>query len=374
VNRIEDVLGQVMASHDQEAPTAVDLLRAFHAAPPPPAWSRVRRFLAGWYLPLAAAAAVAAVIAGSFWAGGLMGSHQPASPARPPAAPRQFNPLIANVSFGWLPAGQSLIQGGTRPSEVYLGAARWALSVYARGRCRLTGPATGLTCSVPDLGGVSTWQLSGHAPAVGGHSAFWAGPDLVWQYARGGWAALNMPLPSFRAVRHDSRTQREAIKIAEHLRFGAATPALVFPGRLTGLTSQWRVSDVHYFAGAGVLRADSYILIAGTSRFLPHVGDLGVWTNAPYVDIHPAPGGSTCTPHDPAYQNTSEIINGYQVVVQRRTTGGLPEQDVCAAHASGFWASIEEFGSHPTIGVATLFKHLRFPGTNPANWTSNPIG
>ena len=47
---------------------------------------------------------------------------------------------------------------------------------------------------------------------------------------------------------------------------------------------------------------------------------------------------------------------------------------MCAAHASGFWAFIEEFGPHPTIGVASLFKHLRFTGTNPANWTSNPIG
>jgi len=78
--------------------------------------------------------------------------------------------------------------------------------------------------------------------------------------------------------------------------------------------------------------------------------------------------------HDRAYKNTSKVINGYQVVVQRGTIGGLAEQDVCAAHASGFWASIEEFGPHPTIGVASLFKHLRFPGTNPANWTSNPIG
>src|SRR5262249_47929937 len=154
-----------------------------------------------------------------------------------------------------------------RPSEVYLDAAEWALSVYARGRCRLTGPATGLTCSAPDLGGVSTWQLTAHAPAVGGHSAVWAGPNLVWQYARGGWGALNMPLPSLRAVRHDSRTQREAIKIAERLRFGAATPPLVFPARLTGLTIQWRVSDVHYVADAVALHADSYILIAGTSRF-----------------------------------------------------------------------------------------------------------
>jgi hypothetical protein len=123
-----------------------------------------------------------------------------------------------------------------------------------------------------------------------------------------------------------------------------------------------------------VLRADSYMLTTGTSRFFPHVGDLGVWANAPYIEIHPAPGGSTCTPHDPATKNTSEIINGYRVVVKRMTIGGLPRQQVCAAHADGLWVDIIEFGRHPAIGVASLFKHLRLLGTNPANWTSNPIG
>jgi hypothetical protein len=54
-------------------------------------------------------------------------------------------------------------------------------------------------------------------------------------------------------------------------------------------------------------------------------------------------------------------------------TGGRV-QEVCAAHANGFWADIEEFGPHPTIGVVSLFRHLRLLGTNPANWTSNPIG
>jgi len=380
VNRIEDILGQVMASHDQEAPAAADLLRALRAASPPPGRGRARRSLADWYLPLAAAAAVAAVIAGSVWAGGLLGSHRQASPARLPAAPRQFNPLIPNVSFGWLPAGDSLIQGGVRRTDVYLNAGRplgllgWGLDVYARARCHLTGPATGLTCSTRDVGGVSTWRFSDRAPAVGGHRAFWAGPNLVWQYARGGWAALNIPVPNFSALRHDTVTQRKAIKIAGHLRFGAATPPLAFPAQFTGLTGQWRISEVRYFADAGALRADSYILTTRTSRFSPHVGDLGVWVNAPYVEIHPAPGGSTCTPHDPATKNTSEIINGYRVVVKRMTIGGLPKQEVCAAHAAGFWVNIEEFGPYPTIGVASLFKHLRLPGTNPANWTNNPIG
>ncbi len=73
-------------------------------------------------------------------------------------------------------------------------------------------------------------------------------------------------------------------------------------------------------------------------------------------------------------QVSNEIINGYRVVVKRMTIGGLPHQEVCAAHADGLSVDIEEFCPHTTISVATLFKHLRLLGINPANWTNNPIG
>jgi hypothetical protein len=54
--------------------------------------------------------------------------------------------------------------------------------------------------------------------------------------------------------------------------------------------------------------------------------------------------------------------------------GGAPQLELCAAHAGGFWLSIIEFGPHPTIDVASLFRqHLRLLGTNPANWTKNPL-
>jgi hypothetical protein len=262
-----------------------------------PAGGRWRRRPA-WAAPVAAAAAVALVIGLAVSVpDGLFGTRRPAGPAHLPAAPRQFDPLIQNVSFGWLPAGQSLIQGGVRRTEVYLSAGRppnddnWGLDVYARGQCHLTGrafvqfpngplraiphiprSARGLKCSTQAL-----LPFSGRAPAVRGQSAFWAGPgpNLVWQYARGGWAELQIPLPDLSALRHDTVTQREAIKIAGHLRVGAAQP-LLFPAQFTGLTSQWRIRDVHYRAGSGVLRADSYLLTTGTSRFFPRVGDLGV--------------------------------------------------------------------------------------------------
>jgi hypothetical protein len=347
-----------------------------------PAGGRWRR--PGWAAPVAAAIAVLLVIGLAVSVSNrLFGTQQPAGPAHLPPAPRQFNPLIPNVSFGWLPAGESLGQGGVRRTDVYLAAGRppgllgWGLSVYARGRCHLTGSPRGVKCSTQGQSGVSALRFSERAPAVSGHRAFWAGNGLVWQYARGGWAALTWigSAPGVRTPRHDMVVRhREAIKIAEHVRFGAATPPLAFPARLTGLTSQWRISDVHYWADSGVLQADSYVLTTRASRFLPHVGDLGVWANAPYIEIHPAPRKSTCTPHDPASKNTIEIINGYRVVVKRMTIGGLPVQEVCAAHADGLSVDIEEFGPHPSIGVASLFRHLRLLGANPANWTSNPIG
>jgi hypothetical protein len=98
------------------------------------------------------------------------------------------------------------------------------------------------------------------------------------------------------------------------------------------------------------------MLTTGSSRFHPRVGDVGVWTDA-------------------AYKNTSEIINGYRVVLKRLRIGGLPVQELCGAHADGLWFDIQVFGAHPTIDVASLFKdHMRLLGTNPVNWTRNPIG
>lgn len=359
---------------DGEAPPSrVDTQLALRRGRARLRWRRVR--VAS--VPVLAAAAVA-VVALAVAAGPGRPSAGPV--AAGPAAPRQFNPLIPYVSFGWLPAGLSLDQGGAWRGAVYMDAGSasslpgWGLTVYARGQCHLTSAGRGLKCAGETPLEDATARFSEPAPAVHGHTAFWAGTNLVWQYARGGWAWVNIPVHDFSTLRHDPVMQGQAIKIARHLRFGAATPPLVFPAQLTGLTGQWRISDLHYGAAAGVLQADSYTLITGTSRFFPRVGDLGIWTNAPYVDIAPSPRRATCTPHDPATQNTSEIINGYRVVVKRSSAGGHPRQEVCAVHADGLSVDILEFGRHPSIGVTSLFRHLRLLGANPANWTKNPVG
>jgi hypothetical protein len=113
VSGIEDIVRQVMASHDQEAPGAPDLFRALEAAPGPPArrgkWS-------GLLVPLAAAAAVAGVVAASLAIGAAFHGHaRPAGPGpaaqshpspaalRPaalrPAALRQVPPYFADLTL-----------------------------------------------------------------------------------------------------------------------------------------------------------------------------------------------------------------------------------------------------------------------------------
>jgi hypothetical protein len=325
-----------------------------------------------------AAAAVATLVVGVVGVNPARPGSDPAAAGR--AAPRQFDPLITNVSFGFLPAGESIQQGGVVPTEAFVTAAAspsdlggWAVYAYAQGRCHLTVHASNLSCPGPALTG-ATVRLSGPAPAVGGHHAFWARSGLVWQYARGGWALLDAPVPSKTTLRHDPHLRPLAIRIARHLRIGAATPHLVFPAQFSGLNSQWRVGETHYLAEAGALQAQDYTLLSAISRFLPHVGDTGIWTNGVYVLGERAPGNGTCSPHDPSTRNHSEIINGFRVVVKHGAIGGETEQELCSAHADGLWFDIQEFGSHPPIGVATLFRHhVQLLGPNSAKWIENPI-
>ncbi len=319
-------------------------------------------------------------------------------PAGRPAAPRQFNPLVPYLSFGWLPLGNRLLAGDARPEVVALVAGRklsalsnWNLIVYAAGQCHLTRPAGDLKCSTEALEGL-TARISGRAPAVQGHRAFWAGPGpisglpatlqrhrasrpdsyLLWQYARGGWAGLVLPTANATKLSAAQREayKQDAVKIANHVRYGAATPPLVFPAQLTGLPSRWRVGSVYYQPDGRLLRASRFALTTGTPD-LGADGGMEFQTNLPYFGVI-----------DPAtfYRNFcptsgSEIINGYRVVVTNQVVGTLPSETLCAANADGLALSINLQGAHPPISVASLFgDHLRLLGSNPANWTTKPIG
>jgi hypothetical protein len=339
-----------------------------------------------------AAAAVVALAVGV----GLvrLGSGPPGGPA----APRQFNPLVPYLSFGWLPAGSRLVAGDARPEVVALVAGRklyalsnWNLIVYAAGQCHLTRPAGDLKCSTEALEGLSA-RISGHAPAVRGHRAFWAGPGpisglppalqrhrasrsdsyLLWQYAPGGWAGLVLPTANATKLSAAQRKayEQDAVKIANHVRYGAATPPLVFPAQLTGLPSRWRVGSVYYQPDGRLLRASRFALTAGTPD-LGADGGMEFQTNLPYFGvIVPATFYRNFCP-----TSGSEIINGYRVVVTNQVVGTLPSETLCAANADGLALNINQQGAHPPISVASLFRnHLRLLGSNPANWTTKPIG
>ena len=322
-------------------------------------------------------------------------------PAGRPAAPRQFNPLVPYLSFGWLPPGNRLTAGDARPEVVALVAARnpnarnpWNLIVYAAGQCHLTRPAGELKCSTAALEGFNA-QISGPAPAVQGHRAFWAGPApisglppalqhrrarasrgkadsyLVWQYARDGWAGLVLPTANATKLTAAQREayKQDAVKIANHVRYGAATPPLVFPAQLTGLPSRWRVGSVYYQPDGRLLRASRFALTTGTPD-LGADGGLEYQTNLPNFGIDPATFYRNFCP-----TSGSEIINGYRVVVTNPVSGTLPNESLCAANADGLALQIALQGAHPPISVASLFgDHLRLLGTNPANWTTKPIG
>lgn len=326
-----------------------------------------------------AAAATAVLTVGT-------GPARPATVPAPagPAALRHFNPLVPHISFGWLPAGMKLVAGDNRPELQALIAGRhswtdqsvWDLTVYAAGQCRLNGQATQLTCSTPALEGLIA-KITRPAPAVRGHRAFWAGPDLIWQYARGGWAALALPYPAdipklatpaqIRKARHQAR------RIAAHVRYGAATPPLLFPVQLRNLPRKWRVGSVFYLPQGRVFRAERFALTAGNPN-LGADGGLEYQRNLPYFStIDPA----AATHRRFCFRSPGsvvKIINGHRVILSRQFSGALTRQDLCAAHATGLNIFISEFGAHPPVSLANLFGvHLRLLGTRPDHWTSKPV-
>ena len=111
-----------------------------------------RRWAAAAGTPLLAAATAVAVVVTVF----LPPVHPrpgTAATGNGPAAPRQFDPLVPYLSFGWLPPGKSLVMGGVRRTVVSIEGGRkpysahaWDLNVYAAGQCHFTPAAKTLKC------------------------------------------------------------------------------------------------------------------------------------------------------------------------------------------------------------------------------------
>jgi hypothetical protein len=356
-----------LAAAGQEQPSRVDVEFAR---------SRGRRKLL-WRRASLAGASAAAVVAVIVAAVAVPGSHG-AAPGRGKApeahaqliAPRQFSLVSPYAAFGWLPPGDSFDGGTLSPSNVYLTAGpgpSWALTVYSAGFCNLTSAQVlrqlgqnqrpQLVCSDSDSG--SVYPVTSVAAAqVDGRTAFWTAKHvyLIWQYARHGWAALE---PS------RSAAARTAIKVASEVSYGAAGSPVEYPAQLVSMPAGWTLAYVHFAADSGVLRASEYQL-TGT----------GPGADSPAFTTDPATAGSSCY-YYPGGQSTRQTINGYRVIVNHLPApkGSVPTQQVCAANADGLFVFVSTYGRHASPNAISIFRrHLRLLGTNPASWTTEPLG
>jgi hypothetical protein len=173
VSKLEDDISRAMAGHDDEAPRAADLLRALEQASP-------ARHRPGWYVPFMVAAAVAAVVVGSVWAGGLLGGHKPArlSGGAIPVQRLLSCPASYAHQAPWVPAKPVGVDGRSRlvpqivPSSAVLCAYRGSNIARQQAGWALSGQRS-LAGGLASLVGQLTWQpRRPHQPipctAVGG--------------------------------------------------------------------------------------------------------------------------------------------------------------------------------------------------------------
>ncbi|MGI9009154.1 MAG: hypothetical protein ACR2FU_23705 [Streptosporangiaceae bacterium] len=160
-DRIVSDLARIMREHDHEAPPAAELLHGLREAPAPdrwPAWTRGRRR----FTPLAAAAAVAAVIAGSVLAGAQLSGPGAVTSGRngngvPLGCPAQYARAAP-----WVPATASGV-----PTMARLAPRRTPISAVI---CGYDGM---------NIGAQAGWKLSGRRVLHGGLAGLAA--ELAWQ-------------------------------------------------------------------------------------------------------------------------------------------------------------------------------------------------
>jgi hypothetical protein len=158
VSEFENDIRRAMAGHDDEAPRAADLLRALEQASPP-------RHRPGWYAPFMVAAAVAAVVAGSVWAGGLLSGHKPTrlSGGAIPAQRLLSCPASYAHQAPWVPAKPAGVDGRSRlvpqmvPSSAVLCAYRGSNTAKQQAGWALSGRRS-LAGGLASLAGQLAWQ------------------------------------------------------------------------------------------------------------------------------------------------------------------------------------------------------------------------
>jgi len=333
-----------------------------------------RRRAAAVATPVLAAVAVIAIALATSVQGGLH-ETRPAGGTQP--APQYFNPLRPYARFGWLPPDSpSSPAGGEVISQKWmsLGDTSGAfLALYAAGACHLSGHT--LTC--PPSG--NRYPLGRSVALADGQPAYWRAPakargpfpgsspgQLAWRYAAGGWAVLDYLAPSHRSAIDD------AVNIADHIRFGyQGEPAIRFPVQLTHVPANWQVNCVATSLAGHVMYAQSDVVTAGPVTG-SSCGD-NAPVNAPHFDAGPGQKNQCAGFIYAGVQSKTEAINDHQVLLITNNKY-WPNHQLCADNAAGTFVWIAT-GAHPALNPATIFAHhLRLLGSNPAKWTTKPIG
>ena len=205
MSRLEDDISRVMAGHDDEAPGAADLLRALERAAPP-------RRRPGWYVPFMVAAAVIAVVAGSAWAGGLLGGHQRA-PATTQGRPVPAGSLSCPASYAhqapWVPANPAGVDGRSRlvpqytPTSALICAYRGSNTARQQAGWALSGQRPLAAASPP-------WPASSPGSRAAPLSR---SPARPWAGRRPTTSSASPTL----AVRGSGRRHRRSQRVRQHL-------------------------------------------------------------------------------------------------------------------------------------------------------------
>jgi hypothetical protein len=258
--------------------------------------------------------------------------------------------------------------------------------LYAAGWCTLQSAS--LSCGSTAVGTRALMTVSGRAPDVQGHAAYWtryaggnlaplrprAGtPELLaFQYARGGWAVVE-----------STGTPADVLRVAASLRYGQTAP-LRFPFRLTGLPSAWSEVLLASFtqAGPGAQAPTVDELLLGSPATQPGTAPrdtLTILTNTqttqgPQCRTSTVPAGqpSRASQASQPASCPSQVINGYRVFLNTPPSPG--KQTLFAPDAGGLYLYEQTTGPDaPLSPSSVLAHHLQLLGPDPANWTTAPV-
>ena len=343
--------------------------------------ARLRRRRVGTFASpvLAAGAVVGVVLAGQF-ASGPAGRVQP-STGKPAAstsvAPTHFNPLVPYAAAGWYPYRVTNLLGYAWPTALRLiglgflggnGPGEWtSIVVYAGDECVLT--TSHLSCGSTATGTGALLTVSGRAPDVGRHVAYWirqatgdltpdipAGEMVAFQYARHGWAMVT-----------SASTPADVIRIAANLRYGQTSP-IRFPVRLTGLPPSWREVQQVQFIDNGT----QFTTMALGRHPSPRTSE-----PPDSLFLRVGIGRALLPPCNRRLSCQTTVINGYKVYLTTlvQPHGQPADHSLNAPNAAGLNLEIDVIGPRAPLSPAAIFaRYLKLLGPDPANWTTQPVG